>query len=723
MDAVQRWWPRLLLVTSGLTGATCLLVGEVAGWPLWAGLAAAGATLGCAVSPVLNRRSLTTAELTAARAALQAEQDQLREQQAALEELRVRSLALLQQQADRLREREHRLTERMAQAHELLEYPLPDAHAGRPPAELMQLSERDREVSRILEAEAERVYEKIRANGYMQHGRLNEAVIREELSQLVLRIAQVYAPHSSQPILETSFEQLARSASRICLHVLVLLEQLPLNVQQYDLNSLYGYLRKAIVGYGAYQKAAPWLTLLSRSLYAGKALSASNPVTLGAWWLASEAGRKGATKLVENLVDRQAVAVLHDLVTIIGVEVACIYGTGFRQRDPAWVLGTELVELIAQFPLSRDSLREGLRQITALPLRNEYDRIYLYRCLASQRSTRLRLADPAMLSREEREQIAARLEDFFEAWIHGATPSQVQKWRDGFEERFDLRLKLGARHIGSSQLEQVCSGIVSLTSFLTAAAGLPVDQAVRLVGSCRLPTLLTEEERQEFLQQLPAMMDNRRFEPPALDPASPLTDNYLQDLARCVVQLSTVQLLSPDDQLETLLVETGAYFRRTAGDMEKLSSDQWLAAVHALAIEPPLHPDLNAAAARWILVQRAEDEQITFCYPDVVLHLSAAERRPLQNAWLVGLQHSQTGQRRTLLLAGQSEHPLIWFCSGQLSVRRERGLLLDSALISGGAWLNQAVTGGSPQPVIELSGSLRGGRFRNYFGRLLLFAE
>ena len=89
---------------------------------------------------------------------------------------------------------------------------------------------------------------------------------------------------------------------------------------------------------------------------------------------------------------------------------AGIYGTGFRKRGPGLIRGAELVELIAAFPPSGLSLRHGLQKVTSLPLLSEYDRIYLYRCLASPRTAGLVLAVSAMLTREQREHVVRELE-------------------------------------------------------------------------------------------------------------------------------------------------------------------------------------------------------------------------------------------------------------------------------------------------------------------------
>lgn len=73
----------------------------------------------------------------------------------------------------------------------------------------------------------------------------------------------------------------------------MLLEQLPLNVQTYSLGTLYTWVRRAVIGYGVYQKASPWLKYASRGLYAGRLLATASPLSLGAMWAASELGRRG----------------------------------------------------------------------------------------------------------------------------------------------------------------------------------------------------------------------------------------------------------------------------------------------------------------------------------------------------------------------------------------------------------------------------------------------
>ena len=728
MRGRSRWITPLAIVIADIVILTSLLASGMTGWPFWSILTAVVLSLGSVLVPG-SWRIFFGGSADDAQDALAAEQQLLREQYAAFEELRSRSAVVFDEQSRRLQQRERELAKRLGRLHEFLEYPVDDPHAALSSDELIRLSDHDREVNRLLESEAERVYEKIRVNGYMPDGRLDVESIREELFQLVQRIARIYSPQSKNPLLETSFEQLARAGSRICLHVLVLMEQLPLNVQQYNFNNLYVYLRTAVQGYGTYKKAAPWIKYLTRGMYVGRVLSTTNPVAMGAWWLASEVGRKGAQRLVENMIDRQAVAVLHDLVTVIGVEVASIYGTGFRHRDTAWVLGSELVELISQFPPSRESLREGLRQITALPLRNEYDRIYLYRCLAGRRSAHLQLSDPAMLTREERETIAARLEQFFAAHIHGATVVQTRKWRDSFEERFDLRLNLSSSQTAGAAMQQVCESLISVTSFLSSVAGLSISQAVNLGQTGRLAATLTDVEREEFLPQLDSMVKDRRFEPPNLEPASSITDLFLNDLARSVVRISSELQISADPSLEQLIVETGAYFRRSPVEMRTLIDSHWVAVLRELTTDPAVTlSEANALTARSIIVQMTSAERIAFCFSDIQLRISSDHAEFIPDACFVGLLDISGSERRTLLLmpghqqpGHQLPEPAVWCCEGSLTVDREKGLLIDSAVVSGGHWMHVPI---SSQPLaIVISGSLRGGRYKSYFRPLLQFAE
>ena len=652
------------------------------------------------------------------RAKVSNEQKQLFEQQEEFDRIRQTLQSELEFREERLQERERDLATRFARFHEFLEYPIEDVHAERSSGELQKLTEQDRSVRKLLEAEAERVYEKIRRNGYTVNGKVDLEAIRIEVLNLIQQVARIYNPSSQNPLLETSFDQLARAASRICLHVLVLLEQLPVNVQHYNANKLYGYMQKAVASYGVYQKASPWLTYLSRGLYAGRLAAATNPAMIGAWWLAAELGKRGAQKVIENVVDRQAIATLHDLVTVIGVEVAGIYGTGFRQRDAGWILGAELVELIHSFPMSGESLRNGLRQVTALPLRSEYDRVYLYRCLADHRSAGLQLADPAMLPREAREVIAKHLETFFTSHIHGATDANLKKWRDGFEQRFDLRLALDGVRKSKSDSEHVDlqTALNSLAGFLQSVAGVSVTGAIHAMADLKTSLRLADSERAAIIAEACRATAGQAFEPPTLDPASPITNDFLSDLATsCTVSQH------PDEQVEQLACEVSRYFRRPAQDMQNSLDAAWQFRAKLHSSNPTASDHLDGKVARAYFEMRKNNEQLAFCYGDLS-RVSGESAEPLSDTWLLGLEQASPANRRAVAIECGREPRILWESACPLKTARTKGLFLDDARIAGGMW-SEGTVASAHASELSVSGSLRGGRFRSYFKDLLVFSE
>lgn len=664
------------------------------------------------------RHSDLDSEAVASRKKLTTAQSQHIDEREEFDRIRHHLQSELDFREERLQERERELASRFAKYHEFLEYPVEDVHAATTSGQLQKLTEQDRRVRQLLESEAERVYEKIRGNGYTLNGKVNLEAIRDEVFQLIQQVAKIYNPASQNPLLETSFDQLARAASRICLHVLVLLEQLPVSVQHYNANKLYGYMQKAISSYGVYQKASPWLTYLSRGLYAGRILSATNPAALGAWWLATELGKRGAKKVFENVVDRQAIATLHDLVTVVGGEVAGIYGTGFRQRDPSWILGAELVELIHSFPMSGESLRKGLRQVTALSLRSEYDRIYLYRCLADHRSVGLQLADPAMLSREEREVIAKQLEVFFTTHIHGATEANVKKWRDGFEHRFDLRLTLDGIQKSESRSEQqdLPTALNSLAGFLQSVAGVSIDAAIHVMAEFRTTARISAANRSATIAEACRLATGQAFEPPALDPASAITNDYLNDLAACCTASQ-----QPDEQVEQLASEVSRYFRRPAQDMQNSLDAAWRSQAKLHASNPTACDHLIAGVARAFFSVRKPDELLAFCYGDLS-RIIGESATPLPDAWLLGLELPAHSNRRAIAIECGRDPRILWESTCPLQTARTKGLFLDDARIAGGKWAEATVPSSTPAE-LAVSGSLRGGRFRSYFRDLLAFSE
>ena len=656
--------------------------------------------------------SASDAELENLRQRCREQLAELERQSTERQELQAALLRDLQERTEDLEAREQDLASRLARFQEFIEYPVEDVHAGRGSQALQTLSEQDRAVRRLLETEAERVYEKIRSNGYTTDGQLNLLMIRDEVLELIQRVAMIYRPGSESPLSEVSLEQLARAASRIWLHLLVLLEQLPLPVQQYSIGTLYTWVRRSVVGYGVYQKASPWLALAARGVSAGRLISGANPAVLGAWWLASELGRQGARKWIEQTVDRQAVGLLRQVISVVGVEAAGIFGTGFRQRDSAWILGTELVELVAAFPPSGESLRNGLTAVTALPLLSEYDRIYLYRCLAAHRSAGLQLADPAMLTREQREGIARSLESFFAARIHGATEQSVRKWREGVESRLDLRLQLESQRpaISVSAEKQRLQAAASLLDFLADVVQVEGESLESVWSSLPFVAALPAAERQRLLGERSA--GDRTFAPPELDPASEVTDQFLKALMACAVAAA-----EPSEAIEQLAVETAWYFRRTSEDASKWLDDAWRSRVRWMCVQSETAERLPFGLSRLIVAQRRERERLVFCYSHL-LKVTGDVRQELPGAVLLGLQQPDGSARRVAVI-GAGEPTLIWTAEAPLTIERVSGVFVDDARLVGGRWTEAECRATGRQ----ISGSLRGGRYSAWFESLLKWAN
>ena len=635
----------------------------------------------------------------------------LAQRQHEFEQWRDAALSDLQSQQELLTSRERDLAQRFVRHQEVLEYPVePEPWSDQ--RDTAKLSEQDRQVREILEAEAERVYEKIRKNGYSKKGSVDAELIHQEIVALVTRVAQVYSPESKNPIMETSFEQLARSASRICMHSLVLLERMPLDVKTYNLSQMHTYIRRAAQTYGAYQQAAPWLKVLSRGAYAGRIAAGANPVTLGAWWLASEVGRRGATKLVQNVVDQQAVTLLHDFITVIGVEAANIYGPGFRQRDPAWIYAAELTEMLQRFPVSHQSLSESLREIAALPLQNEYDRVYLYRCLADHRSAGFRLKDPATIPRNQRDEIAKRLESFFTKFVHGAKADDRKAWQDDVESRLDLRLQLDPSDAASVKPEHVESAILSVYDFLVTVAAVDAAGASEYLAGSTLFQQLTED-RQVALRGAFASR-NDRFEPPELDPAASITDDFLHVLNKGLVATHS---LSPP--VETLAIETAGYFRRSREDAERQLQDSCKEHLESLAQRRVKLTHLSGkqlcAVARCV----RSGQTIVAAYTGISIR-TGKQVVATDESVLVVLRSDDTSETHAILIAMGEQDNVVWTAKAPLSVARRKGLLLDDCEVTGGQWLDESK---KTADAIIVAGYLTGGGYEKTFACLIACAQ
>ena len=686
----------LSLVVGGILLCLCGGLADVPGRPAWV-IVGCLATAASLIVPAGQRP--TSPQSDPAPPSIEQERSDFEQWQQA-------QLELLTREADRLRDKQVDLAQRSARYQEFLEYPIADSTAAEhivPPADVaaqqIRLTAQDREVHALLEEEAKRVYEAIRNNEYVDDGNVDVERIRNDALTMVRKVARVYAPDSQNPLLETSFEQLARAASRTCLHTLVLLEQLPLDVKSYTINELYTYIRRAVTAYGTYKQAAPWLKRLSRTAYAGRLVAGTNPVTLGAWWLATEVTRRGASKLVENAVDRQAIAVLHDVVTVLGTEVASVYGPGFRQRDPAWVYGSELTELLLAFPMSRESLSQGLQEITRLELRSEYDRIYLYRCLAQRRAAGQRLSDPAMLTRPEREGIAKRLEAFFQNNLHGIQAADRAQWQADVEQRLDLKMQLHDQPLDESHAR---AAVASVAAFLTHILTVPAEELIPLLEGSQLILAVAVDGRSDLLEGLgDGSVIPEQFHPPDIDPAASLTEQYLHDLYETAVASGRC-----DDHIEGLLLETGSYFRRPQEESQAKLDACFQQQLQLRRKDGQSCDALHPAVVRTVLQDLKPAQQVTAVYHDVHAQ-QGKEAHDLADAIACLIDG------RLKVFASTTTASAVWESDATTQVRRIRGYVIDDCELTGGHWHT------SSHGAIRLPGTLTGGGFQKRFAPIL----
>lgn len=626
--------------------------------------------------------------------------DELGEEIETLEELRDQ----LRRQAHILESREEKLSRKLIAFQEWDEYPQPiDFTSPQHQSEASEMLVRDRKVLEYLEKESRRVYEKIATNGYAVDGKFQPLLLRDDAYQLVQSVARIYNPESENPILETSAEQLLRAVSRASLHLLVVLERLPLNVKEYDIAAIYRYIRTGIKAVDVYKAAQPWLNYAKNAGYVSRFVLGASPMSLAAWWLLSEVGSRGARKLVNHVVDYQAVALMHDVIRVLGYEVASIYGGDFRHRDPNWIYGAELTELLSRFPTSRDGLRQAMREIGSLMLRNEYDRIYLYRCVANHKSAKPeRFTAEEWLDDHERKAIADQLEKFFTQHVHSKSAEAVAQWQQQVEQRLHVRLSVQAAPTVEvhGQLE---GAIRSLASFLLSQKDKEIHELAPSLSSSQLFQQMEEHQRQTLIDAI-AQDPSYVFDLPDLDPTGELANQYLADLAKLAANSPPY---TPDD--DHVVQQAAAFYRRDAKEARRLLKHAYRDTLYGRFAAPPSLSPPPIELAKKMLEVLAPDETALYLYSDVVVEMPGGARAPdWGEIWLLG------SDRRLLLIAQKPRPEVIWKAEpDDIQTSQVSGYLIHDCRIFGGQWLTDQ------QPAsMRVPGSMTS-RFHNYFKPLL----
>ena len=617
--------------------------------------------------------------------------------------------SIFEERLQQVERRERELADRLAGYHQWFEFPPPLDLAEITPA-TPELLERDRKLDQLLEERTRDLYEKIRTNEYSPEGSFDVRLVRDDVYVLVGEIAILYGDDPKHPLAGVSSERVLRAAGRCCLKFLVELEKLPLGIRNYDIVDIYGYVRQAVNVYGLYRSARPYMPWFRGAYYGTWVAMGANPLALGAWWFVSALGTKGASTVATNVANRWALSFLHDIVRVIGYEVAGIYDQSLRYRDPNWCFAAELTELVQSFPSSEQSFRRALSLVGALQLQNEYDRIFFFRCIVEGKKAGLKRSQAADLLPEQRREIAERLEAFLESNISDPAPKAVNRWRTAVEDRLDVALTLDGPVVAPPENEQRHDALRSLAGYLLEIKQVEQESLQSLLESTALAAAMSENERPNAWQSLrndPPFF----FQMPEIVPSGTVAREFLKDLVGLAARVSPRYPVADE-----IVVATAVRLRCDAADVKKRLDAEYVDELaRHLPEDAPDHrfpPDVARAALD--LVQ--ENEQLRFVYGDVQpVDLEENELPDLERGktWLVG-----AGNRLVAFTITDSPE-LVWEGDAQVNLEYIKGRIRSDCRLTGGRWLN-APTDATPTIFLRGPGF---GRSKRHFRLLIDFCQ
>ena len=727
-QSTTRWHllPILLVCAGVLTvWITAFAASKVLGTQQWifygAGLSALAGAWGFRrqVSAVAAQLEADQEIFTKRREELKAEQGRMADLKKEVDqEIEKRTLVLQKKEAE--------LSRKLMTFHEWMEFPrgIDDGEAAFQDISFTALHQQDREAQDLIRKRTEAIFEKIRRQEYRKDGDIQREAIVRDVLELSESVARIYNPESKNPLLETNVEQLLRAVNRVALQLLVLLEQFPIDFKSYNIQTIYETVQTGVKVYNVYKTAVPYWTFLRPAYYLGRFTLGSNPLILGAWWAMGEIAKGGAKKLSSHLVSRYALSLLYDTMFIIGGEAAGIFGGDFRHRDPNWIYGAELTELIRRHPLNQEILQNGLKEVGRLRLRCEYDRIFLYHCLAAHKSAAPdRFNCRPFLTDPERRTIAERLERFLEQYME-TEEDALQSWKAETEERLGVKVLSGARTDTRSTQEKAEDGLRSLAGFLLDVKKRRVEDLPELLTQTRMISPLEEKTRRDrilaFMAEPPMIFDYPDFEP-----SDSLLDDYLHDLIELGVRVF------PHDRPGEDVVEGAALYFRVkdlAAFRKKIDfmyTDVVAKTLRADSPEKRIKPEV----IRRLLEVLGPEESLRFVYRNPKIETSGETETPWYefskpDLWLLGTD------ARVLVLriskAEGAEPVLIWEGKAEGN-KAVSGEYVDTRFggecrLRGGRWLPAAKEKAPKPPELMLSGPTLGRR-ETYFKPLLDFCS
>ncbi|MEJ2274155.1 MAG: hypothetical protein P8Y01_06225 [Woeseiaceae bacterium] len=313
-----------------------------------------------------------------------------------------------------------------------------------PPAEeLSLLVEADRQLIALIELESQDAFDRVLKNRYAAEHGVNTALILEDTRAFVEKVAHLYCPDTEDPLFETDIEAITKSVSSTALHMLVVVDGLPINLKSYNAAKMYRLIRRGASYYGTYKAYRPYVEHGLNVLQAARLALGVNPAAVGVAWAAGKLATHGARAVGERLLQQRALQLLNDIIRVIGFEAAMMYGGDFRHRDANWVLGAMLVNLEISRGDDFNGRDAALVTICSLALRHEFDRIRLLHHLAKHNSIDvIRVRPQIIMTRMERQDTATVLVEHCHMTGVDLENDAIVAWREDAEKILGVRLDM-----------------------------------------------------------------------------------------------------------------------------------------------------------------------------------------------------------------------------------------------------------------------------------------
>ncbi len=204
----------------------------------------------------------------------------------------------LEEKAEALAAQEQELNARSLSLQQWLQFPdaidfkttdfrNTDPRRRSPPSDTPEISaddpmaRHDRELLELIEAKTRELFDSIKQDAYRKDSGdrklFDNEKIRTDLVALVSDVVAIYRPGETAPLLKTNVDAVSRAVGRASLRLLVAVESLPGGLANYDFQSIYNVVMRAVKTFGMYKSAKPYIDVASSVLFAGRIVSRARP--------------------------------------------------------------------------------------------------------------------------------------------------------------------------------------------------------------------------------------------------------------------------------------------------------------------------------------------------------------------------------------------------------------------------------------------------------------